>query len=147
MLHEMIKREIDAAFRARDTHRTNLLKTLYAEFQSSARSKENRPATDDEVLRTIRKFIANATILAEAFERAGRDPSIHRLDIEVLGGFLPEEVGVDEVRNSIEELIASGAVTRAPSSTGAVMKFLKDRYGERFDGKTMSPSVKAALSA
>ena len=146
MLHERIKNDIHAAFRARESRKTSLLKTLFSDATTAARAKENRMPTDDEMVKIIRKYVGNAEIMVEACKKNGRDPADSLEEIAILSTYLPAEVTDAETRSFLDVLKASGHLPAGPAATGAAMKALKEHFAERFDGKLMTPVVKSVLA-
>jgi hypothetical protein len=147
MLYERIKADIMEAARAKDSARANLLRTLVGDAVTLARAKEIRDPADDEMIRLVRKFVANAELTAETCERAGRDASGAKAEIAILSGYLPATVSEDDMRAVLETLKTEGALPAGPAGTGAAMKALKERFGDRFDGKRANPVVKAFLAS
>lgn len=145
MLYEVIKKDCDESFKARSAAKTNLLKTLLADAVNAARAKENRLPTDDEIIKLLRKYIANAELMVTTLKEKDRDAGAFVYEIEVLSAYLPAEVDLSEVTALVQELKKAEGFPTGPAGLGVAMKALKDRYAERFDGKTMTPVVKSAL--
>jgi len=148
-LHDRVKDDIAEAFRAGDRHRTDVLRTLLGDAVKDARRKEVRLPTDAEMIGHLRKFVANAELMASSLERAGRpeDAARSRSEAAFLSEYLPPSVSDDDVRTFLSGLKASGALPAGNAAMGAAMKALRDRYGDSFDGRTMTPLVKEALSS
>ena len=113
-----------------------------------ARKKDVRLPTDIEMIGHLRKFVANAGVMAESFEKAGRvDEAVKsRAEAAILAGYLPAEVSAEDVRAFLLELKASGTIPSGNAGLGAAVKSLKDKYGDAFDGKTMTPVAKEVVA-
>lgn len=150
--YDRIKADIDVAFRARDTVRADLLKTLISDATTAARKKENRLPFDSEIVILARKYIENARIMIDAYKKADIEKSREKIEkssteIEILQEYLPAEVSTEDVRAFVSELKSAGTLPAGPAALGSVMKALKDKYGNAFDGKVMTPIAKEILSA
>jgi uncharacterized protein YqeY len=145
--HDRLKADIDTAYRAGDKHRTTVLKTLLSDAVKNATKTEKRLPTDAEIVSLLRKFAANATETANAFDKQGRPENAapYRAEVVILNEYLPPEVSEDDVRAFIEGLVASGDVPAGPKGLGDAVKALKSKYGDAFDGKVMTPIAKTAL--
>ncbi|MBY3155508.1 GatB/YqeY domain-containing protein [Rhizobium laguerreae] len=147
-LHDRIKADIDTAFRAGEKHRTDVLKTLISDAVTLAKKDEDRLPTNIEIVALLRKFIANAATMAAAFDKDGRaeKASLARAEIVILTGYLPPEVSADDIRAFLEGLKASGDIAIGPKGLGDAVKALKAKYGDAFDGKTMTPIAKEVVA-
>jgi uncharacterized protein YqeY len=82
----------------------------------------------------------------EQFRAGGRADAAAKEEAEivVLQGFLPAQLGADELGKLVDEAIAeSGA--KGPKDMGNVMKLLKVKAAGRADGKSLSDLVKSRL--
>jgi uncharacterized protein YqeY len=147
-LHDTIKDDIEAAFRAGDKQRTNSLKTLLGDAVTAARKEVIRPPTDLEIIGFLRKFIANAKVRAEAFGSQGREADVtrEREEITLLTSYLPPEISADDVRAFLADLKASGSIPEGPKGLGDAIKALKGKYGDSFDGAAMTPIAKSVVA-
>jgi uncharacterized protein YqeY len=96
------------------------------------------------VLRRERKRRLDA---AEQFRDGGREELAvqEEGEAELIAGYLPAELGDDELDSLVAEAIAeSGAAT--PADMGKVMRELMPKVGGRADGKRVSAKVKEALT-
>lgn len=126
---------------------STLLVTLLSEVESVGKNAGNRPTTDDEATRMIKKFVSN---IDETLKSAkGRlDPqTLEKLAIEreALEKYLPQMVSDEEVSAFISAQVEQLA-EKSPKQMGAIMKALKEKFGASFDAKTASEKIKLALS-
>ncbi|MCV9964645.1 GatB/YqeY domain-containing protein [Pararhizobium sp. BT-229] len=147
-LHDRIKTDIDTAFRAGDKATTGSLKSLLGDAVRDARKKEVRLPTDIEIIALLRKFVANAQVRAASYEKNGRtaEAGKERAEITLLSTYLPPEISADDVRAFLEGLKASGTIPAGPKGLGDAVKALKEKYGNSFDGNTMTPIAKEVVS-
>jgi uncharacterized protein len=147
-LYEKIKNDIDNAFRAGDRDLSNFLKTVISEATAIARKSEVRLPTDAEIITLLRKFKSDAELMATELKKRDRpeEEAKSRAEIEIIRGYLPPEISEEDVRLFVEELRASDNFPAGNAAMGATVKALKEKYGNAFDGKVMTPIVKSVLS-
>jgi len=120
--------------------RVSALRLVLSELQKAAKEGD---ADELAVLRRERKRRLDA---AEQFRNGGRDELAvqEEGEAELIAGYLPAELGDDELDSLVAETIAdSGAAT--PADMGKVMGMLMPKVGGRADGKRVSARVKQAL--
>lgn len=148
-LYAIIMEDIDTSFRAGLKHRTSVLKTLVGDAVKEARRKEVRLPTDAEMIGLMRKFVANAEINAVSFDKMerGEKAAESRAEIAILKEYLPAEISADDVRAYLLELKANGTIPAGKAGMGTAVKALREKYGDAFDGKTMTPIAQEVVSA
>ena len=129
-----------SALKAGQKDRVGALRLVLSELQKAANE-----GNGDElaVLRRERKRRLDA---AEQFRGGGREELAvqEEGEAELIAGYLPAELGDDELDALVAEAIAdSGAAT--PADMGKVMGVLMPKVGGRADGKRVSAKVKEAL--
>ncbi len=140
-LKEQLRTDLNDARRARDKVRTLVLSTTLAELRN--REIEAGGALDDDGVRmVVARAIKQRQDAAAQMEKGGRaDLAAREREQEgVLRDYLPPELGADEVRAIVRELIDGGA-----GHIGAVMGGLMPRIRGRFDGRAASAIVREEL--
>ena len=140
-LKDTLRSDLNEARRARDRLRTLVLSTTLAEVRN--REIRTGAALDDDGVRLVLVRAIRQRHDAAAQMEAGGRPELAAREKEqarVLRAFLPSELGADEVREIVRELIAGGA-----SHIGAVMSGLMPRIRGRFDGSAASAIVREEL--
>ena len=130
-----------SAMKAGQKDRVSALRLVLSELQKAAKEGDGDELT---VLRRERKRRLDA---AEQFRNGGRDELAvqEEGEAELIAGYLPAELGDDELDSLVAEAIAdAGAST--PADMGQVMGALMPKVGGRADGKRVSAKVKEALS-
>ena len=123
-----------------------LLTTLFAEAARVGKDAGNRASTDEEVVKTVRKFLKNAEeTLAVANSDISRTEAKERLETEIslLNGYLPQTMSQAELKAAIATIVAG---LTPPKAMGQVMAALKAAHGGAYDGKLASQLVKESLS-
>jgi uncharacterized protein YqeY len=116
-----------------------------------AEKSDQREITDEYVQLAARLEAKMTAEQVDANTAAGRSEQAGSFQrkLDILKPYLPDELGVEELKAVIREIAAGNeAVTKNPKAgMGIVIKELKERFGTRFDSKSMSPVVKDVLGA
>jgi uncharacterized protein YqeY len=135
-----VKEDVTSAMKAGQKDRVSALRLVLSELQKAAKEGDGDELA---VLRRERKRRLDA---AEQFRNGGRAELAvqEEGEAELIAGYLPAELGDDELDSLVAEAIAdSGAST--PADMGKVMGVLMPKVGGRADGKRVSAKVKEAL--
>ena len=137
MLIEKIRNDMHDAKRSKDVLRSNLLSTLYAEMFTL--SKSGKELTEEDSIKIVKKFIKNTdeTLALDIPETAR---SKYMTEKQILEGYLPQQMTVDEIEKTVSQLIGEGKVMKD------IMAFFKEKYTGKYDGKTVSEMVRAKQS-
>ncbi len=142
-LSDQLQQELNAARKAQDKPRTLLLGTIVADIKNR-RIELRRDPTDVEVVDVIRKGIKRRRESAEMYEKGGREElaARERAEVEALEGFLPAQVGEDELRAAVRMAIEGGA-----STIGAVMGKVLPQFQGRAEGSVVNAIAREELAA
>lgn len=148
-LEAKIQADLIAFMKAKDTVRTDALKMLRAAMIKE-RTKEGRvggkdkPLEESEIVSLVRKEVKTRQDSIAEFEKAERMELVEkeRAEISALRGYLPAEMGDDELRALVATVAAEFAGDR-----GKMIRETISRSGGRVDGKRASAAVAAALAA
>jgi uncharacterized protein YqeY len=144
MLTDQIRDRVKQAMRSGDTIEKNVLRLALGEVQSEE-SRSGETLGDGAVEALLRKLVkSNRDTLAAgpSDERRG----ILEREIEILEGFLPKTLGVDEIQVALAPV--RDAVRGAKNdgqATGVAMKHLK-AAGAAVTGQDVAQAVKALRS-
>jgi uncharacterized protein YqeY len=103
--------------------------------------------SEDQELKLLQKLVKQRKDSASIFTEQGRDDlaAPELAEAEVIGQFLPAQMGEEEIAKVVDEIIAqTGASTM--KDMGKVMGMANKAMAGRADGKTISTLVKARLS-
>jgi uncharacterized protein YqeY len=147
-----IKTDLVEARKARtDKDRISLLTTLSSEIAIVGKNDGNRETRDDEALAVIRKFVKNAELTVTNLLERGRSDDIGAVqhELAILKAYLPTAPSEDEIAAATREIVAGaeGNGGKPAALRGLVMKELKARFGDRFDGAAAAPVVGRVLGA
>lgn len=140
-----IKDDAIAALKAGDKRRREALSSFVAALKKERIDSRKQPTEVDEltVLKRERKRRVEAI---EVYDQAGREDlaAQERYEEELLKGYMPEELGDDELAALADEAVAATeAVT--PKDMGKVMGWLKPKVAGRADNRKLSQMVRERL--
>lgn len=147
MLEEKILIDYKEAMKAKDALKSSVISFLRAEMINIATSKKKDKLDDPEVIAVVKKQIKQRKDSIEQFTKGGRLEMAQKeeREMEVLKGYLPPELSVDEVKKIIEEVILSISAS-GMKDMGRVMKEVNVKIGSQADGKLISDLVREWLS-
>jgi uncharacterized protein YqeY len=147
-LKEQIQHDLHDAMRARDKVRSGTLRmTLTSITNAEVAGDEARELTDDEVLKVVAKEAKKRKESSAAYTAANRPElaAVEEAELVVLEGYLPAQLGDDELRAIVERAVESTGAT-AMAQMGLVMKAAQAEVSGRADGGRVAAVVKQVLS-
>jgi uncharacterized protein len=147
-LKERLRADLNAAMRARDQVRMRTLRmALTSITNEEVAGASARDLTDDEVLKVLTREARKRREAAEAFSAAGRSDqaAAERAERDVLAGYLPAQLGDDELAALVDAAIAETGA-RGMAAMGQVMKTVTPRVAGRADGARVAAEVRRRLS-
>ena len=145
-LRDRIQTDLTAAMRSGDGLRRDVLR-MVQNAAYAIEKRERRQLGDDELLAVLTREVKTRRESVAAFRGGGREDLAAReeAEIEVLQGFLPQPLDEAELRQLVEEAIATTGAS-SPREMGKVMGWLSPRTRARADGRRVSELVAAALA-
>ncbi len=143
---ERIQDDIKGALKARDKERLSTLRMLLAEIKNE-KIRAGEEVDDDAFARLVRKAIKQREDSAEQFRKGDRGAlaAKEEREAEILGAYLPQQVGDGDIRRAIEELVAAEGLS-GPRGIGPVMKAMLARFGGAADGRTINRIAREILA-
>ena len=145
-LKEQLFADLKTAMKEKDTLKKDtvqLIRSGILQFE-----KDNKVELDDEgVMEIITKQLKSRRDSLPDFVKSGREDLIEKLnkEIEILLGYLPEQLSEDEIKKIVEEAIAAtGAVS--VKEMGKVMGIVNPKVKGRADMKVVGALVKKLLT-
>jgi uncharacterized protein YqeY len=145
-LRERIQTEITTAMRSGDALRRDTLRLAENAIYNTEKSQQ-RMLSDQDVLGILAREVKTRRESIEAFRNGGR-PDLadkEQAEIEVLQGFLPAQLGDDELRALVEQGVAATGASSA-RDLGKVMGWLSPRTKGRADGRRVAELVAQSLA-
>jgi uncharacterized protein len=107
-----------------------------------------RELSDDEVLKVLIREAKKRREAADAFESAGRaeQAAAERAEGDVLAGYLPAQLGDDELARLVSAAIAETGAEGMPGM-GKVMKAVTPQLAGRADGARVAAEVLRQLTS
>ena len=145
-LRERIQSDITAAMRSGDALRRDTLRMAESAIYN-AEKRDRRELSDDEVAAAIAREVKTRRESVEAFRKGGREDLAAKeaSEIEILAGYLPEQLSEAEIASLVEEAIAATGAA-GPRDMGKVMGWLSPKTRGRADGRTVSQLVAQTLA-
>lgn len=147
MLEQKILNDYKEAMKNKDAVKSSVLNFLRSDLNYAAIAKKKTSLEDADVLAIIKKHIKQHQDSIEQFTKGNRMDLAEKekKELEVLKGYLPEELPQEEVKKIIEEAVVSQAAS-GMKDMGKVMKEVTAKVGGRADGKLVSDLVRERLS-
>ncbi len=148
-MRAQITQAMKDAMRARDAERLSTIRLIQAALKDrdiANRGQGKGEAGDDEIVQVLAKMVKSREDAAKLYDE-GHRPELaakERAEIEVIRGFMPKQMGEDEVRAAVTAAIAATGATSI-KDMGKVMAELKARHAGSMDFGKASGQIKAAL--
>jgi uncharacterized protein YqeY len=141
MLIDEVKAQSVQARKDRNHQLAQLLITFYSEAAMIGKNDGERPTTDEEVQKVAKKFIGGAKDVIENLPAGDERVEAAQFEIDVLEGFLPQQLSEEELGISIGMIIEGHGLTSV-RDMGTIMKELNKVHAGRFDGSRASAIAK-----
>jgi hypothetical protein len=134
-----------ASAKARDAIKRDTLRFALAAIHNEEVAKR-RDLTDEELTSVLGKQAKMRRESIEAFAKGGRDELVAKEEAElrVLAGYLPEQLGRDEIAALARAAIAETGAT-SPADQGKVMQKVMPQVRGRAEGKLVAEVVGSLL--
>jgi uncharacterized protein YqeY len=148
-MREKITNALKTALKSGDRERSGTLRLVNAAIQDrdiANRGTGKPAATDDEVMQILAKMVKQREESAKAFDDGGR-PELaakERSEIEIIRGFLPEQMDETAMQQAIRDAIAETGAAGV-KDMGRVMAALREKYVGQMDFGKASGLVKSLL--
>lgn len=150
-LKDRLQADLTSAMRAQDELTMATLRmALAAITNAEVAGKQARELSDDDVVGVLTSEAKKRREAAQSYDEAGATDRAdrERAELEVLQGYLPQQLTEEEIRALVSQAVAdaaAGGVT-GPSALGAVMKAVTPQTRGRADGAQVAALVKSALA-
>ncbi|MGN0941194.1 MAG: GatB/YqeY domain-containing protein [Selenomonadaceae bacterium] len=147
-LKEQLTADMKTAMKEREAGKLRL--SVIRLVRGAIRQQEidgKKELTDEDVLGVIAKEVKSRRDSIEEFKKGNRQDLVdqNEAEIKILEGYLPEQMGEDEIRKLVAEAIEKvGATT--PKDMGKVMKEIMPKTKGRADGKVVNTIVRELLA-
>lgn len=145
-LKETFMAEMKSAMKEKNENKKNVVTMVRSAIKQY--EVDNRVELDDDgVLEIISKEVKKRKDSLPEYEKSGREDLIANLkfEIEYLMKYLPEQLGEEQLKKIVEEVIAE-IKPNGVKDMGKVMSAVIAKTKGRADGKAISAIVKEKLS-
>jgi uncharacterized protein YqeY len=144
-----IAEALKASLKAQDKQRTSTLRLINAAIQDrdiANRGNGKDPVNDEEILQILAKMVKQREESATAFEQGNRLELAEqeRQEIVIIREFMPKQLGEDETRNAVRDVIAEVGA-EGLRDMGRCMNALKEKFPGKMDFGKASGIVKTML--
>ncbi len=149
MLRDKLSDALKESMKAKDARRLStvrLIQTAIKDRDIANRGLGKDPVSDDDILQILQKMVKQREESAKIYQDAGRAElaTQEREEIEIIKGFMPEQLSDETVQELIKAAIAeSGA--QGLRDMGKVMAVLKEKHPGQMDFAKASGVVKELL--
>jgi len=142
---EQLQNDLKAAMKARDEVRVSTIRLALSAVRN-AEIDRGRELNDDEMTEVLAREVKMRREAIEGADKAGRPDVADResKELEVLTGYLPKQLGEDEIEQIARE-VAAEVGAAGPQDRGRVMGTLMQRVRGRADGRVVSQVVERIL--
>ncbi|MGN6252173.1 MAG: GatB/YqeY domain-containing protein [Marmoricola sp.] len=148
-LKDRLRSDLTTAMKSRDQLRASTLRMVLTSITNAEVSgKQAVQLSEEQVLGVLTTEAKKRREAATAFEDAGRTEQAaqERAELDVLTGYLPEQLGEDEVVDLVRATIADlGVGGDGPKAMGRVMGALQPQVKGRADGGFVAAEVRRQL--
>jgi len=149
VLRDKLNDGMKGAMKSGDKLRLSTLRLVNAAIKNAdieARTA-SKALTDDDLLGLLQKMIKQRQESVELYDKGGRKELAdqERGEIEIIKGFLPQQMSDDEAKAAIGEIIKQEGATSV-KDMGKVMAALKAAYAGKMDFGKASGLVKQQLA-
>lgn len=145
-LAQRLQDELTSAMRTGDAVRRDTLRMVIAAVYAAGKDAR-RTLDDEQVVAILAREVKTRRESIEAYTAGGR-PDLadrERRESEIITGFLPAQLGEEELRTMVRAAIAEVGATTG-RDLGRVMALLAPRTRGRADGRLVSGMVAQELS-
>lgn len=145
-LKEQLFADLKTAMKEKDTLKKDTVQLIRSGILQY--EKDNKVELDDEgVLDIITKQLKSRRDSLPDYQKSGREDLIEKLnkEIEILLGYLPEQLSEDEIQKIVEEAIAATGAASV-KEMGKVMGIVNPKVKGRADMKVVGALVKKLLT-
>jgi uncharacterized protein len=150
MLREDINNAMKDTMKSQDKLKLSTLRLVNAAIKNAdieARTGGKGPLADDDLLGLLQKMIKQRQESVELYDKGGRKELAdqERGEIEIIRGFLPQQMSDAEAKSAIAEVIKETGA-QGMKDMGKVMAALKQGYAGKMDFGKASGLVKSLLT-
>ena len=144
-LKEKLQEDLKSSMKNKDTIKKSVVTLIRAAIKQH--EVDNRvELADDAIIDIISKQLKQRKDSLAEFEKANRDDLVEetKSEIQVLEGYLPQQLSEEELEKIVIETIAEVGAT-SMKDMGKIMAIIKPKTAGRADGRKINELVKKNL--
>jgi uncharacterized protein YqeY len=147
-LKEQLMADYKEAMKSADTLRKNTVNMVRAAIKQYEIDQRVELEDDADIARIIKKQVKMRTDALADFAKAGRDDMVeaYKKEIEILQGYLPEEMSREQIADKVREVAAKMGIEDGIKNMGALMKGVMAEIKDAADGSAVNKVVKDFLN-
>jgi len=147
-VQDQISNDIKEAMKARNVDKLAALRAVKSAIILEATKEGNTTVSDEVSLILITKLVKQRKDSAAIFTEQNRpDLAVDEVNqLAYLEEYLPAQMGEEEVRKIVQEVIAQVGASSSPADIGKCMGPIMGRLSGKADGSLISKLVKEELS-
>ncbi len=147
-LKEQLMADYKDAMKNADTVKKNTVNMVRAAIKQHEVDQKTELNDDADIVKIIKKQVKMRSDALGDFAKAGRDDMVeaYKKEIEVLQGYLPEEMSADQIKDKVKEVAEKLQVEKNMKSMGTLMKGVMAELKDAADGSAVNKAVKEYLS-
>ena len=145
-LIDRITQDLKDAMKTKDERRLSCLRVLKAAV-TTEQGRRTQSLKDEDVLAVIQSLVRKGQEAVAEFRKGHREDmaSKEEGDVQILSGYLPQQLSPAEIEKVLKEIIAEGSAS-GPKDLGKVMKAAMGRLAGKVQGKEVNEIAKRLLS-
>ncbi len=144
-MKDIIEKDIKDLMKSGDKRKVEIIRFILSHLKNEEKEKK-RNLDRSETIQILKKLLKRNQESFDQFNKAGRDDlaAKEKEEIDVIQGYLPEEMSEEDVIKIIKETISSSGASSI-KEMGKVMGLVKKNHGDDVDMSLVSKHVKLLL--
>lgn len=146
-LETKLQAALVAAMKEKNEHAISAIRSIKTAIQNEKTNGSYHELTDNDVVGLIQKLSKQRQESADIYNEAGRTELAEKelKEKEVLDSYLPKMLSENELAVVIDSIVSENNFSTM-KDMGNVMKALKEKYPNQYDGKLASNLIRAKLA-
>ena len=146
-IKEQLTSDMKAAMKAHDKLRLDTIRMVRGAIRQAEIDGGHKELSEDDMAAIVAKEVKSRRDSIEEFKKGGRADLVEQTqqEIDVLTPYLPKQLSEDEIRQLVQEAVASTGAA-SPKDMGKVMGKLMPQVKGKADGKLVNQLVREALA-
>ena len=144
-LKKQIENDLKNSMKSGDNTVRGVLRMLFSDLKN-VEINERKEISDEKIIEIIKKNIKSRKDSVEQYTKGNRKDlaSQEEKELEILEKYMPEQMGEDEVRKIVLDVINKSEAVSA-SDFGKVMGVVMEEVGNKADGNVVGGIVREEL--